>query len=430
MTSDSIQAGSGDDARRKEILAALVRSEATMTWDSPADLSAVLYRRSPAGSGLARLGGAVTGQDAIGLLDRWIDQCRRFPAIVEVQRDLGVDAVAVCYEYRPTDHTEPVRVLFALDQAGEEYLVVRSRGDGAPTVQAGSGLLGDHDPRGRLTDGLVELVDILVGPPAPVAGARIHQMWPQPDSTDLSDEEIRTRYLAKPLTEPDRPYVRLLFVASLDGLASVAGTSAALSSPSDQRLYHLIRRQADALLIGAGTVRAERYGPTLLTRAQVLQRTRRGQHAYPTIAVVSRSLDLDPHSPLFTFNGSDSPPAAVLLAPAQTLATADRRLVDRAELLAAGDTTVDLAAALALLSERGHRQIVCEGGPRLAGQMIRAGLVDELCLTIAPHIYATTGPRITDIAGDPVPDRWHLLHLLYDQDSNLFLRYVRDQARP
>lgn len=99
---------------------------------------------------------------------------------------------------------------------------------------------------------------------------------------------------ADPLGEPrDRPYVRLNMIASLDGAISVDGRSGPLGGPADRHLFQVLRSLSDVVLVGAGTVRTERYGPVRLPEPLRRAREERGQPASVPIAVFTRSLDLD-----------------------------------------------------------------------------------------------------------------------------------------
>ena len=81
-----------------------------------------------------------------------------------------------------------------------------------------------------------------------------------------------------------------------------------------------------------------------------------------------------------------------------------------------------LERVVAALHHLGHRHILCEGGPRLNAQLVAAGLVDELCLTISPMLVGGSAARILD--GTSSPTGLRLAHVLED-DGFLFCRYVR-----
>ncbi|MFI5837718.1 dihydrofolate reductase family protein [Micromonospora sp. NPDC051300] len=404
MTIDSTQ---GDPA----ILSALEHLSSTWNWGRPPRLL-TLTHRPPQPAVVTTLAGGVGTQTASELLDQWLDQCRRHRGLVDVQRDLGVDAVGLGFE------TGGQHVLYVMDRSGTEYLV---EGQQFSTSRSAAGANLGGQALDSLAEQVAELTWRLAGWPAPVAGARIRDMWPKPGLIDLDDDELHDRLAT------DAGHVRLLAVTSIDGLGAVNGTSAALSSPGDQRVYQAVKRDADVLLVGAGTVRAEQYGPTPLSALQIARRRAMGLAPYPTVAVVSRSLDLDPTGPLFQqHTGRHVPPRPIVIAPAASAASIDPALAERVDLLVAGETDVDLGVAVQQLRSEGHQRIVCEGGPSLAGAMTRAGLLDQICMTITPQLLAMPGPRITDSSGaGQDADDWQLHRSLIDEQGNLFLRYDR-----
>ena len=213
-----------------------------------------------------------------------------------------------------------------------------------------------------------------------------------------------------------RPYVLMNMVSSVDGAAAVDGVSGPLDAPGDKDVFLAIRAVADVIVVGAGTARAERYGKAKLTPPLRKMRVGRGQAELPTIAVVSRSLDLDFDSSLFVGDG----PRTIVV----TCASADGPSVERlrgvADIVVAGDDDVDLSAAIARLNAR---VCVLEGGPSLNGAMLEAGLVDEINLTIAPMtVGASDSERI--IAGGAAT-AWTPAHIVV-QDGAIFVRYLPD----
>lgn len=215
-------------------------------------------------------------------------------------------------------------------------------------------------------------------------------------------------------------HLRVNMVASVDGAATVQGRVGALTGPADQQLLHELRTQCDVLLVGAGTVRAEGYGPLVLTAPEQGVREARGQAPVPRLAVVSRSLDLDLAAPVFA--RATAPPLVVTT----RTAPADRRKAasDVADVVVAGADDVDLAAALEALAGAGLPQVLSEGGPGMLGQLFRADLVDELCLAVSPIAVGGPDGRITAGAPPDMPRRLGL-STVAERDGFLFLRYVR-----
>ena len=198
-----------------------------------------------------------------------------------------------------------------------------------------------------------------------------------------------------------RPAVRLNMIASIDGATAVAGMSGGLGGAADRALFGVLRSQADVVLVAAGTVRAERYGPAALP-----------------VAVVSRSCRLDWDSPFFTAAAARPIVITVAGAPAPERSKA----AGLAEVIVAGERDVDLAAAVRALAERGFARLLAEGGPSLNGQLAEAGLLDEVCLTLSPRLVGGDARRILAGPGLPGAQRWRL-HSLCEQDGFLFLRY-------
>lgn len=222
---------------------------------------------------------------------------------------------------------------------------------------------------------------------------------------------------------PDRPWLRLNAVTSVDGAGVVAGRSTALTDPADQQVLELLRAQCDVLLLGAGTVRAEGYAPPLVAPPRQRWRARRGRPAHPTLAVVSGRLALDPRHPVF----AEAPTRPLVLTCAA--APADRReaLAAVARVLVIGDRAVDLPAAVAALRGLGFEQVLCEGGPQVCGGLIAADLVDEVCLTVSPVLAGGAAGRIT--TGPEVPALRRLrLRRSWHAGDMLFLRYVRPDS--
>ena len=215
-------------------------------------------------------------------------------------------------------------------------------------------------------------------------------------------------------------WMRANFVASIDGAATHNGLSAGLGSPADSRVFDLLRRLADVIVVGAGTVRAEGYGPMRLDDAQVAWRVQHGLAPHPVFAIVSSSLELDPASTVFT-NAPSTP-----LVFTGSRAPGDRRvaLAEVAEVIDCGEFRVDTRLMRRALAERGLMQLHSEGGPQLLGTMIEEGTIDELCLTLSARLDGGTASRITD-GGGAVPTDMRLAHALAAADGTLLLRYLR-----
>lgn len=212
----------------------------------------------------------------------------------------------------------------------------------------------------------------------------------------------------------DRPWVRVNMVASVDGATAVDGESRGLSGPADRVVFHRLRATTDVVMAGAATVRADRYGPGRADPSVRAQRVDRGQTPVPGIAVVTRSLDLDWDSPLF----AEAEVPTVVLHPEGR--TAPARIVPHA--IAAGRDDVDFAAAVEELGRRGVRSILCEGGPGIVAQLTRAGVVDEVFLTVSPLLVCGDAHRVTDGPALEVPVAARPTGVM-EKDGFVFLRY-------
>ncbi|AUG80118.1 diaminohydroxyphosphoribosylaminopyrimidine reductase [Kitasatospora sp. MMS16-BH015] len=217
-----------------------------------------------------------------------------------------------------------------------------------------------------------------------------------------------------------RPWLRANMVSGLDGAARLEGLSEGLSSEADKRIFGVLRALADVVLVGAETVRAEGYRPGRARKEFAAARAAAGQAPAPVIAVVTRSLDLDLTAPLFTEPLVPTVVIAPVDAPIERLA--EVRAV--AEVITAGSGSVDLAVATAALAARGWTRQLTEGGPRLLAQLAAAGLLDELCLSLAPLLTGGDAPRILHGAQMPDVRRMRLVSLI-EEKGFLFTRYLR-----
>jgi 5-amino-6-(5-phosphoribosylamino)uracil reductase len=187
----------------------------------------------------------------------------------------------------------------------------------------------------------------------------------------------------------DRPYLVLNMVSSLDGRATIDWRTKGLSTDVDRLLFHHLRTQADAVMVGAGTARTERYGRMAKSDELRDKREREGLARDPLAIVVSGRLDLPADLPLL-----NEPEQKVLIA------TASHALLpglgEQVEYARVGD---DLPLLMARLrEEHGIRSVLCEGGPTLNSFLLAAGLVDELFLTFNPKL-AGGAAALTIVAG-------------------------------
>ena len=243
------------------------------------------------------------------------------------------------------------------------------------------------------------------GPPAPV------------------EELVRWMGLwERPSEDRPRPHVMLNMVSTVDGRATLGGRSGPISGPADRELFHALRAAVDGVLVGAGTIRAERYGRIISDAPVRAERLARGLSEEPLACVVSGRLELPTDIGLLQTEGArvavlTSSPASLPPVPAQVEYVRCSR-----------DGRLDLPAALGELRRRYDvRTLLCEGGPHLAQELVGANLADELFLSLSPLLAAgepMAGEALRILAGMELqpPARLELTSVLRDE-SWLFLRY-------
>lgn len=232
-------------------------------------------------------------------------------------------------------------------------------------------------------------------------------MTPPPDLEQL---------YAYPATE--RPWVRTDFVSTVDGAAWTSdGTSGDLGGSADKAAFSMMRHLADVVLVGAGTARIEGYRP--LTERSVDQeiRARHGLAPVPSLVVVSRGLDVP---------GSLVDGGAVVLTTASAPAERLADLQARADVIVAGDDAIDWSRAFDVFAERGWLRVLCEGGPSLHGDLLAAGAVDEICLTVAPVVASGPASRIVH-AIDPIDRPARLGHCVTIDDV-ILTRWILERT--
>jgi riboflavin biosynthesis pyrimidine reductase len=256
--------------------------------------------------------------------------------------------------------------------------------------------------------------------PAPVTDQRAAAH----DAHDAHDRTWSLDELAEAYAYPeqDQPWLRANMVSTLDGAAQHDGRSEPISSDTDMRIFGTLRGLADVIVVGAQTVRQEGYRPARARDAFAGRREAAGQGPAAVIAVVSASLQLDFTLPLFV---EPLVPTLVLTgaaAPHDRVRTAEKA---GAEVIVAGDGPgVEPARAVRALAARGLVRMLTEGGPRLLGQFVAAGVLDELCLTVSPLLTAGDAQRIAGGPGPDLPERFALASVL-EEAGFLFTRYRR-----
>ncbi len=248
------------------------------------------------------------------------------------------------------------------------------------------------------------------------AAPRFRALLPHP----APEVDLATAYAYPAALEA--PWLRANMISSADGGAwGRSGHSGDLSSRADRRAMSVLRGLCDVVLAGAGTARIEGYRP--VRAREVWGQLRAGRPATPPIAVVSRTLDLNPRLL------SEAPEDARTIVLTTESAPAERRraVAAEADVVVAGHDFVQPELILPALAERGLLRVLTEGGPHLLGELTSAGLVDELCLTVSPHL---TGPEPARIVAGDSPSHTQDMELAHALESagSLFLRYTRSNG--
>lgn len=237
-------------------------------------------------------------------------------------------------------------------------------------------------------------------PPAP----ELRRVHPHP-AGPVSIADAYSGERSPPPASGGRPWIGLCMISSLDGSATVDGTSGGLGNANDREILLTLRERADVVIVGAGTARGEGYGPP---RSGV------------RIGVVTNSGRIDAGSELFR-SGSGF-----------VITSEATEIRDGIDTVRAGSTVVDLAVALARLGDvvGDVGYVHAEGGPTLNNSLLELDLVDELALTIAPTMVGGSGPRVTGGTGE-VTRHFDLAHLLVDDEGYTFGRWTRvDRSAP
>lgn len=225
----------------------------------------------------------------------------------------------------------------------------------------------------------------------------IHRLLPQPRMPIT----IAEAYDRPRPPHPDRPWVGLSMVMSIDGSVALDGESGGLGNPNDLEVLLTLRRLSDVVIVGAGTVRGEGYGPP--------------KQEGKRIGVVTNSGDVDLDRDLFTSG-------------AGFVITSESADVDesRVDVLRAGADELDITLALTRLDEivPGVRWVQAEGGPGFNGSLLDADVIDEIDVNISPNAVGGAGPRL--ITGADEERRGYALdQLLVDDAGFVFTRYLR-----
>jgi riboflavin-specific deaminase-like protein len=249
-----------------------------------------------------------------------------------------------------------------------------------------------------------------------VTGIRLRRLLPEPGEWTVEDAVAQLDLGAR--APAARPYVVGNMVSSADGRAALGGKSGGLGNAADRELFHELRTAPDAVMVGSGTLRVERYGRFVRDPARRDRRVAAGLAPDPIGCVVSRSLRLptdiplfqDPDSTIVVYTSSE---AKLEPCPARVL------LVELPE------AELTLTTVLGRLrADHGVRSVLCEGGPTILGALLAEGLLDELFLSLAPKL-AGGGHDLTTVEGPGLADPVELeLRWALESEGCLFLRYA------
>jgi riboflavin-specific deaminase-like protein len=249
-----------------------------------------------------------------------------------------------------------------------------------------------------------------------------------PERGHLDAQEAAAALRSQAAVRAERPYLAVNFASTADGRVAIGGRSGTIGNEADRELFHELRAQVDAVMVGAGTVSAERYGRLIRDPDRRERRRQAGLDPEPLAVIVSARLSLDPGIPLL-----QDPDAHVVI-----VTRSDRELegcAARVEYLRPSDVAapaeeveadaglLTLRPLIELLRERhGVELVLCEGGPVLHAALLREGLVDELFLSLAPKLAGGEEPTI--VSGPPLgpPVEMELVSVLH-AGGHLFLRY-------
>ena len=212
---------------------------------------------------------------------------------------------------------------------------------------------------------------------------------------------------------PTRAWVRANMICSVDGAASVAGRSGGLGSSADRQVLSTLRDHADVILVGATTVRTERYHSPDPSPGRRARRLADGRAEVPRLAVIG-----SPEG----WTGQEGWIAAATAPPLLLTARARARDLDGVEVLTCGEERVSLDLALDALAARGLVSVLCEGGPGILSQLVATGRLQELCVSFAPMLVGPGPHRIMSGEEWPAPMTATLTAMLEDAGM-LLCRY-------
>ena len=244
---------------------------------------------------------------------------------------------------------------------------------------------------------------------------RLRRLYPEPGEVTVEAAVAGLRL--GDLAPEGRPYVIDNMVATADGRAAIDGRAGPIGSEADRQIFLRLRTQADCVMVGAGTLRAERYGHLVRDPELRAAREAEGLEPEPIGCVLTRSMDLPWDTSLWT-----DPASRVALYTCAPRNPPPCRAEVTVHRMAAAELTVDRVLR-SLRADHGVRSVLCEGGPKLNRELLEAGMLDELYLVLEPKL-AGGGDGPTIVTGPLLeqPGRLELVTIM-EADGSLFLRY-------
>lgn len=241
-----------------------------------------------------------------------------------------------------------------------------------------------------------------------------------PGTTGLPTGELSRADLAAAYLPPTGPWLRCNMVTTLDGAANgVDGRSGSINTEVDHVVFDLLRALSHVVVVGAGTIRAEGYPALDVPPEWTDVRIDRGLPDTLPLVAVSRTGDVPATL-------RDAPAGSVLFATHAAAPGLDdaRASLGTDQVIVCGTDTVDLSHLVSDLHARGWKHVLTEGGPHLTGSFLGAGLMDELCFTIAPLVVGGQHPR--PVGPDAAPVEL-TLGTLIEQDGTLMGRWFTNR---
>jgi riboflavin-specific deaminase-like protein len=238
-----------------------------------------------------------------------------------------------------------------------------------------------------------------------------------PDQAEVDEGSLLEALHRDIKARDDRPYTIVNFISSADGRATVHGRSGGLGDEGDRAMFHGLREQADAVLVGTGTLRTENYGRILGKAERRQRRVAAGREAEPLACIVTRSGDIPERAPLFA-----EPEARVVVFTGAELDLS--QAAAQVEVIRRGQDELSLTDVFRhMRADHSVELLLCEGGPILFGGLLSEGLVDELFLSLAPKLVGG-GLEPTITAGPELPEPVPLgITWLLERAGTLYVRY-------